>query len=127
MASMTPLSIDIAQATEAFGQNLAYSAPFLQYHAAEEALVADTAAYSLLQELAQLQGNLRLRQSQGTLSASDLENLRRLQADVQANAVIADYFRAQQDVTAYIQTLNEQISSLLGVNFAGLARVPGSC
>jgi cell fate (sporulation/competence/biofilm development) regulator YlbF (YheA/YmcA/DUF963 family) len=127
MATMTPLSIDVAQATEAFGQNLAYSAPFLQYHAAEEALVADEAAYTLLHELARLQGELRMRQSQGTLSASDLDHLRRLQADAQANPLIADYLRAQQDVTAYVQALNEEISSLLGVNFAGLARVPGSC
>lgn len=126
MTTVTPLSSDIAEATEALGQNLAYSAPFLQYRAAEQALMADDHAYTLLNELVRFQGELRRRQIQGTFTAADLERFGRLQADVQANGVIAAFFRAQQDVTLYVQEINREITSLLGVDFAGLARV-SSC
>jgi cell fate (sporulation/competence/biofilm development) regulator YlbF (YheA/YmcA/DUF963 family) len=126
MTTVTPLSGDIAQATEALGQNLAYSAPFLQYRAAEQALIADDRAYTLLRELINFQGELRQRQIQGTFTAADLEHFGQLQGDVQANAVIAAFFRAQQDVTLYVQEINREITSLLGVDFAGLARV-SSC
>lgn len=126
MTRISSFSMDIAQATEALGQNLAYSTPFLQYRAAEQALAADEAAYSLLRELARLQGELRQRQSQGAIAAADLNRLRQVQAGVQANAVIAEYFRAQQEVTAYVGEINAEISNLLGVDFAGLARV-SSC
>lgn len=123
---MRSLSIDIAQATEALGQNLAYSAPFLQYRAAEQALIADDQAYALLRAFIRFQGELRRRQIQGTFTATDLEHFAQLQAEVQASLVIAGYFQAQQEVIAYLQELNEAISGLLGVNFAGLARV-SSC
>lgn len=126
---MTPkhLSSDIAQATEALGQNLANSAPFLQYRAAEQALVADDQAYGLLRAFIRFQGELRQRQIRGTFTAADLEHLGRLQADVQANGVITAFYQAQQEVTAYVQEINTEISNLLGVDFAGLARVAGCC
>lgn len=123
---MRSLSTDIAQATEALGQNLAYSAPFLQYRAAEQALIDDDHAYTLLNELIRFQGELRRRQIQGTFTAADLEQFGQLQAGVQANALIAAFFQAQQDVTLYVQEINQEITSLLGVDFAGLARV-SSC
>jgi cell fate (sporulation/competence/biofilm development) regulator YlbF (YheA/YmcA/DUF963 family) len=113
------------QVTEALGQNLAYSAPFLRYGAAGRALSEDGAATALLRELGRLQGELRRRQNQGAVTAGDLARLRQVQADVQANAVIADYLRAQQEVTLYVQEINAEISNLLGVDFAGLARVSG--
>jgi cell fate (sporulation/competence/biofilm development) regulator YlbF (YheA/YmcA/DUF963 family) len=127
MMTLKPLSSDIAQATEALGQNLAYSAPFLQYRAAEQALVADDQAYGLLRAFIRFQGELRQRQIQGTFTAADLEHLGRLQADVQANGVITALYQAQQKVTAYVQEINTEISNLLGVDFAGLARVAGCC
>jgi hypothetical protein len=73
MMTLKPLSSDIAQATEALGQNLAYSAPFLQYRAAEQALVADDQAYGLLRAFIRFQGELRQRQIQGTFTAADLD------------------------------------------------------
>lgn len=95
MTTMTNLlSFEMMQATEALGQNLAYSAPFLRYRAAEQALTEDDAAFSLLQELAQQQAEARRRQSKGALTAADLDRLRQIQADAQANPVIAEYFRA---------------------------------
>lgn len=123
----TSLSLEMAQATEALGQNLAASEPFLRYRAAEQALADDESASSLLRELAQRQAEMRRRQSQGLLTASDLTRLRELQASVQENQPIIDYFRAQEQVTAYLQAINDEISNLIGIDFAGLARASGCC
>lgn len=127
MTTRTSPSSDMAQATEALGQNLAYSAPFLQYRAAEQTLVADEQAHGLLRDFIRFQGELRQRQIQGTFTAADLEHLGRLQADVEANTVISAFFRAQQEVILYVQEINQEISSLLGLDFAGLARVASCC
>jgi cell fate (sporulation/competence/biofilm development) regulator YlbF (YheA/YmcA/DUF963 family) len=123
----TLLSLEMAQATEALGQNLAASAPMLRYREAEQALTNDEEAYSLLRRLAQQQGELRQRQSQSALTNADLTDLRTLQARVQQNRLIMDYLRAQEQVNAYLQEINQEISNLLGADFADLARVAGSC
>ncbi|NLF64585.1 MAG: hypothetical protein GX579_08270 [Chloroflexi bacterium] len=98
-----------------------------QAYLAEPAVVADGRAYALLRAFIGFQGELRQRQIQGTFTGADLEHLGQLQADVQANAVIAEFFRAQQEVTLYVQEINRKISSLRGLDFAGLARVAGCC
>ena len=127
MTTKTLPSLEMAQATEALGQNLAASAPMLRYREAEQALTNDEEAHSLLRRLAQQQGELRQRQSQDALTNADLTDLRTLQARVQQNRLIMDYFRAQEQVNAYLQEINQEISNLLGADFAGLARVAGSC
>ncbi|MFW6097451.1 MAG: YlbF family regulator [Chloroflexota bacterium] len=127
MTTTKLLSLEMAQATESLGQNLAASEPMLRYRAAEQALTENEAAYSLLRQLARQQGELRQQQSQGKLTNGDLQDLRELQAQVQQNELIMDYFRAQEQVNAYLQEINQEISSLLGADFAALARVAASC
>ncbi|MDT8305600.1 MAG: YlbF family regulator [Anaerolineae bacterium] len=121
------LSMEVAQATEALGQNLAASEPMRRYQAAEQALTENEEAYSLLRRFAQQQGELRQRQSQGTLTQAHLADLRELQEQVQQNHLIMTYFRAQEQVNAYLQEINQEISTLIGADFAGLARVSGCC
>lgn len=127
MTTKTLLSLEMAQATEALGQNLAASAPMLRYREVEQALTNDEEAYALLRRLGQQQGELRRHQSQGTLTQTHLADLRHLQARVQENSLIMAYFQAQEQVNAYLQEINQEISSLIGADFAALARVAGSC
>lgn len=121
------LSMEVAQATEALGQNLAASEPMRRYQAAEQALTENEEAYSLLRRLAQQQGELRQRQSQGTLTQAHLTELRELQAQVQQDRLITAYFEAQAQANAYLKEINQEISALIGADFAGLARVSGCC
>jgi cell fate (sporulation/competence/biofilm development) regulator YlbF (YheA/YmcA/DUF963 family) len=122
-SSMTVL----AQATEALGVNLSYSGQFLCYRAATNGLNDDAHASAILQQLAELQAELRIRQTQGTLTSEDLNQLRSLQDDAQRNPVIAEHLEAQQSVIDAIREINREISSCLGVDFASLARTPGCC
>lgn len=126
MTMINNLSPDMAQATVALGQNLAAAQPMLNYRTAEQALMDNQEAMALLQQLSQQQGALRQRQTQGTLTQTHLADLRQVQARVQENGVIMAYFRAQEQINAYLQEINQEISNLIGADFAALARV-SSC
>lgn len=124
----TPSSMmALAQATEALGLNLSCSRQFLRYRAATDRLNDDAHASAILQRLSELQAELRIRQTGGSLTTEDLTQLRSLQGDTQRNPVIAEHLEAQQDVIDAIRDVNREISSWLGVDFASLARTPGCC
>jgi cell fate (sporulation/competence/biofilm development) regulator YlbF (YheA/YmcA/DUF963 family) len=117
----------LTQATEALGVNLSCSRPFLRYRAATNRLNSDEQASAILQQLAELQAELRTRQMQGTLTSADLNQLRSLQGEAQHSPTIAEHLEAQQGVIDAIRDINQEISNWLGVDFALLARTPGCC
>lgn len=117
----------LTQATEALGVNLSCSRQFLRYRAAADHLHNDMRASAILQELGELQSELRTRQMQGTLTSEDINQLRSLQSEAQRNPVITEYVQAQQSVVDAIRDVNQEISGWLGVDFAALARTPGRC
>lgn len=117
----------LIQATEALGVNLSYSGQFLRYRAATSRLNDDVHASAILQELGELQTELRTRQMQGTLTSEDINQLRSLQNEAQDNPVIAEQLEAQQGVIDAIRDINQEISNWLGMDFASLARAPGCC
>jgi cell fate (sporulation/competence/biofilm development) regulator YlbF (YheA/YmcA/DUF963 family) len=124
----TPSStMALAQATEALGLNLSCSRQFLRYRAATDRLNDDAHASAILQRLSELQTELRIRQTGGTLTTEDLTQLRSLQGDAQRNPVIAEHLEAQQEVIDALRNINREISSWLGVDFVSLARTPGCC
>jgi hypothetical protein len=61
------------------------------------------------------------------VTQNDIEKLRALQSIAQVNRAIMDYARTHQSAVAYLRTLNQEISHLLGVDFASLAKRPGCC
>ena len=67
------------------------------------------------------QSDLRRRQNDGDITPASLEELRDLQREVQSTAVITDFARAQQEAVAYLPQVIQEISELLGVDFAALA------
>lgn len=124
---LSSLSPTLDQATEALGVNLSSSQPFHRYRRAVSQLHGDIQASAILRQLSELQAELRKRQVQGTVTAEDLERLRHGQAEAQSNAVISEYFAAQQGAIDAVRSVNLEISSALGVDFASLARVSGCC
>jgi hypothetical protein len=56
-----------------------------------------------------------------------VDQLRALQSVAQANRLIMDYVRTQQFAIDYLREVNRDVSELLGVDFASLARRPGCC
>ena len=80
----------------------------------------------MLDRLAKAQSDLRVRQAHNAVTQADVDQLRAIQRQVQSNRKIMDYARTQQAAVAYLPMVNQEISQLLGVDFAALAG-PGSC
>lgn len=114
------LSTTMLEATSSLAENLAQSEPFLRYKAAEEKLNADHEALRLLTELSELQQKIRSQQYSGGISEEDLKQLRTLQNAVGTNETIQEYGLAQELAVAFLREANQEISNLLGVDFASL-------
>ena len=117
----------LQQATEQLGRALRASAPMKTYLDASTNLETDVEATGLLDELAQRQAALRVKQNDGGLTQAAIDDLRALQFRVQTQPTIVAYLQAQQDVRALLPQINYEISQLLGVDFAALARKSGCC
>ena len=113
---------NLYEATQSLTQNLLASEPFLAYQHSQARLEADQQARSLLERLSTLQSNLRRKQVNGGVTQAEIDELRSVQAQVQTNAAIMAYARSQQDAINFLREINQEISQLLGVDFASLAR-----
>lgn len=121
------LSPRLLAAVETLAVNLRQSEPLARYHLALDFLEADPEAQALLQRLSELQAQVRAGQAQGRITPDHIDPLRAAQRAAQANPVIRDYARTQQASLAYLREINQEISQLLGVDFAALAKRPGCC
>ncbi|RPI24235.1 MAG: YlbF family regulator [Chloroflexota bacterium] len=113
---------DLQEAVSALAVNLGQSEPFAAYRQAIQALEADPRAGDLLRRLAQAQTAMRTRQSQSGIPQADIDALRHLQREAQANETILSFSESQQAAIAYIREINQEISQMLGVDFGALAR-----
>ncbi len=126
-SNKTTLPTALLAATEGLAMQLLASEPFAAYHAARGRFNADAGARAVLQRLSQAQAELRQKQMRQTVAQSDVDQLRALQSAVQADRTIADYLHTQQMAVGFLREMNQEISELLGVDFAALAKRPGCC
>jgi cell fate (sporulation/competence/biofilm development) regulator YlbF (YheA/YmcA/DUF963 family) len=126
-STMTTLPSDLLAATEDLANHLLASELFTAYHAAHGRFNADAGARALLQRLSQSQAELRQKQARGTVTQSDVDQLKALQSAVQADRTIADYAGTQQAAIGFLREINQAISELIGVDFAALAKRSGCC
>lgn len=118
---------NLQEALEALAENLVQAEPLVLYRQMQTRLEADHRARALLERLSAAQADVRARQARGeTITQADIDQLRALQRQVQTDRTIMDYAQAQQAAVAYLPEVNQEISRLLGVDFAALAG-PGSC
>jgi len=120
------LSPELMEATESLAATLLSAEPIMVYNRAKACLDSDPQACNLLERLTAAQRDMRLHQGNGSATQTDIENLRSLQREVQSNQVIMDYAKAQQAAIAFLPQINQEISELIGVDFASLAG-PASC
>ena len=126
-SAVNAISIPMMEATSALAENLAQSEPFLRYQAADHRLNADPEAKELLAEFSELQQKIRAQHDSGTIIESDIHRLRELQRIISTNDAIQDHRMAQQLAIAFLREVNQEISNLLGVDFASLTRRSGGC
>ncbi|GAB4524763.1 MAG: hypothetical protein Fur0018_08590 [Anaerolineales bacterium] len=116
------LSPQLLETIEGLTQNLLASETFLHYRAAKNRLENDTVSQNLLKELSRVQAHVREAQDNGTVRQEEIETLRQIQTRVQENSTIMEYVAAQQGAVNLLREINDDISALLGVNFAVLAQ-----
>ena len=113
---------ELDKATDSLIQNLRASEPFLAYQKSREQFKSDSQAHALIERLSALQAELRRQQTNGSVTQADIDELRTLQAQVQANATLIAHASTQQEAVNFLREINQEISQLLGVDFAILAK-----
>jgi len=121
------LQPEISEVTIKLGNYLISSEPYVRYALAEQSMDNDDEVRSLMHRLAEAQERVREAQVRGTIIANDLQALSELQLQVKAIPVIKDYNASQQELAKFLQEINTEISQLLGINFALIARHSSCC
>jgi cell fate (sporulation/competence/biofilm development) regulator YlbF (YheA/YmcA/DUF963 family) len=124
---ISTLPDSLLAATSALTENLMQSEPFVRYQDADRKLRADQKAMRLLDELSELQQEVRDHQYSGNISENEVNLLRKLQSEVNTNEVIQEHGYAQEIAVAFLREVNKEISNLLSVDFASLTRRSGGC
>ena len=121
--SFTP---ELRVASFDLAESLALSEAILGYTKAHQILMKDQQALQLINEASELQRNVYA----GGSSSQDLEDnitrLRELQDLISANTVIQNQAVARETVVEFLREMNQEISQLLGVDFASLTTRPGA-
>ena len=113
--------------TQSLAENLVASDPFMQYAQARDTFEADPNAQSLLKDITSIQGEIRQKQQRGQVTQEDIDLLRVMQQQAQSNETIMQYANTQQNAVSFLREINQEISQLLGVDFAALSRQTGCC
>lgn len=122
MKNTTPLPLELHQATDNLIENLLASEAFLVYQQSQVIMNSDSEARGLLDLLSTLQAALRHKQNTNSVTQTDVEELHTIQEQVQANAVIMAYAQSQQSAVNFIREINMEITEILGMDFASLAK-----
>ncbi|MGV8049064.1 MAG: YlbF family regulator [Anaerolineaceae bacterium] len=117
----------LLEATSQLTENLVQSEQILRFQEATRKLQSDKEATVLLTEFSILQQKLRGRQRSTQISEEDIKRLRVLQNAISTNEIIQEKELAEEYAIAFLHEVNQEISNILGVDFATLARRSGGC
>lgn len=126
-SAMNTIPITMLEATSALAEHLVQSEAFVRFQEADRKLQADREAMRLLTEFAELRGKIRAQQDSNAISEGEIKRLRELQSAISANHAIRELGEAQELAIALLREVNQEISGLLGVDFASLTRRAGGC
>ena len=126
-SALLTMPATMVEATSALAENLAQSEPVLRFRAAEAKLNSDPDALRLLTEFSELQRHIRTQQLASAISETEIKRLRALQNAIATNETIQDYGVTQELAVAFLREVNQEISQLLGIDFASLTRRSGGC
>lgn len=125
--NVTVVPDTLLEATSQLAENLVQSELFLRYKEAARILQNDKKATALLTEFSILQKRIRIRQQSTKISEEDIKRLRELQMEIMTNESIQEKELAQEYAVSFLREVNQEISNMLGVDFASLARRSGGC
>lgn len=121
------VSVQVLNASSDLAESLSQSAEIVGYRRAEKALHTDRQAMRLLDDLSKMQQKVREEQYTGSMVQADLTALRRLQDSALENQTIQAYLASEENAKVFLREVNQEISQLMGVDFASLTRRASSC
>jgi cell fate (sporulation/competence/biofilm development) regulator YlbF (YheA/YmcA/DUF963 family) len=127
MAEKTNIPEKLNLVLNNLAEKVKLSEPVNNYQTALEQFTQDAEAHKIMKDLSAVQKVVRQKQGGNQVTQQDLQELRTLQSKAQENQVISSYANSQQEAIAQLREINAEISSLLGVDFASLAKKSGCC
>ena len=127
MTKLEKLPPELDNATDGLIQNLLASEPFQAYQKSRVQYKSDSQAHALIERLSALQTEFRHKQTNGNVTEADIKELGAVQSEVQSNATLIAYSTTQQAAASFLREINQEISQLLGVDFASLAKQSSCC
>ncbi len=118
----TNLPPAVQKALDVLVLSLLNAEPIKAYGHAQARLEADPEAQDIIERLSAAQADLRVSQSRNAVLPADVDKVRALQGKARSNRIIMEWAEAQQAANAYLPEVNQEISALLGVDFAAFAR-----
>lgn len=120
MAATTDVEIPPAaeEALTVLATNIVASDSFLRHRGAVERYRRDPEAMALLAALEDAQERVQA----GRFEEDDLRTLQEIQERVRGRPALVEYFRTQEQAVAFLQEINLEITPLLSLDFAQMAR-----
>lgn len=117
---------DLYAATYNLAENLAQAEIIIDFQRANKKLMGDQKTLQLIKDAGELQQKVYSGYFSGEDLEENLNHLRELQEQISTNLVIQEQYFARETATTFLREINQEISQLLGVDFAALARRPGA-
>lgn len=117
---------ELLEATFDLAESMAQAEAVMHFINANQALKSDQNALELINTAVELQRKVYAGQSSDEDLEDGLNRLRELQSQISTNAVIQEQSIARETAVAFLREINQEISQLLGMDFAALASRPGT-
>lgn len=118
---------ELLEATFNLAESLAQAEAIVRFISANQALNNDQNTLELINVATELQHKIYNGQSSGEDFDADLNRLRDCQSQISTNTVIQEQSNARETAVAFLREINQEISQLLGMDFASLTTRSGSC
>ena len=113
---------NLETAVKNLAASIQYTEPVNKYLTARDIYEKDPDARKVMEELSEHQKLIRQKQTDNSITSDDLQKLRSLQVKAQENKAISSFAFSQQEAIGYLREINTEISNLLGIDFASLAK-----
>jgi cell fate (sporulation/competence/biofilm development) regulator YlbF (YheA/YmcA/DUF963 family) len=119
---ITPVPANVRHSAGTLAESLVSTEVIQVYQQTYNHYTSDPEAASLIERFNQAQEEARNLQSNGGLTSEKIDQLRKMQAEVQAHPSIMQFVLARQAAVQFLREINAEISQELNIDFAALAR-----
>ncbi len=125
-AKVLSMDSQVSEAIQAFAQALANTSEFQTFDENYHTFKSDPAAQQVVRVFQEKQRSLQMMQQLGMLEQNELDELKRLREMMLSQPSVQAYLDAQNALMLVCQTVAQELSAVIGLDFAN-ACVSSSC